>query len=138
MSSVGKQKKRGVLLLLLIWRKSCLVKHAYLLFQQVAVIKQVLKSCLVKLICLIVLKWKAFSCPDQHNPPIKPAHSALAHRHSTQPPPPGQVITNKWTLYMAAIIDPETVDGLGGPLGWWRHTENLYKLVRACRPKFLL
>ena len=38
---------------------------------------------------------------------------------------------------MAAIIDPETVDGLGGPLRQWRHTENLYKLVQAYRPKFL-
>ena len=38
---------------------------------------------------------------------------------------------------MAAIIDRETVDGLGGPLGWWRHTENLYRLVQACRRKFL-
>ena len=24
---------------------------------------------------------------------------------------------------MAAIIDPETLDGLGGPLGWWCRTE---------------
>ena len=39
---------------------------------------------------------------------------------------------------MATIIDPETaVGGLGGPLGWWRHTENLYKLVEAYRPKFV-
>ena len=43
-------------------------------------------------------------------------------------------ITNEWTLYMATIIDPKIVDGLGGPLRWWRHTE---KLVQAYRPKFL-
>ena len=58
--------------------------------------------------------------------------SAGAHHAATS----RQVITNEWT-YMAATIDPETVDGLGGPLGWWRHTENLYKLVRAYRSKFL-
>ena len=32
---------------------------------------------------------------------------------------------------MTAMIDAETVDGLGGPLGWWRHTESLYGLVQA-------
>ena len=38
---------------------------------------------------------------------------------------------------MAAIFDPETVDGLGGPFGWWHHTENLYKLVQAFSPHLL-
>ena len=38
---------------------------------------------------------------------------------------------------MAAIIDPETVDGLRGPLGWCRHTENLYRLIQFYRPYFL-
>ena len=38
---------------------------------------------------------------------------------------------------MAAIIDPESVDGLGGPLGWWRRTKNFYRLVQAYGPKFL-
>ena len=41
-------KKKGLLLFLPIWRKILFVKHAYLLFKQVAAIKQVIKGCLVK------------------------------------------------------------------------------------------
>ena len=85
------------------------------------------------LICLFVLKWKVFSCRDRHNP----RHGARTQRTSAKAQhtaSPRQVITNECTLYMAAIIDPETVDGLGGPLGWYRHTENLYRLVQAFAP----
>ena len=73
---------------------------------------------------------------ERHNPP----HIARTQRTSAQPKHTAslrQVITNECTLYMATIIDPETVDSMGGPLGWWRHTENLYRLIQFYRPKCL-
>ena len=48
-------------------------------------------------------------------PPIARTQRTNAQAQHTDPP--RQVITNEWT-YVAAIFDPETVDGLGGPLGW--------------------
>ena len=45
--SVGEQVKKGVALMF-IWRKNWLIKHAYLLFKQVTVIKLVQKSCFFK------------------------------------------------------------------------------------------
>ena len=73
---------------------------------------------------------------DRHNPPpyTLTQRTSAAPQHTASP---CQVITNEWTSYMAATINPETADGLGGPLGWWRYTENLYRLVQAYRPKFL-
>ena len=68
------------------------------------------------LICFFVLKWKAFTYWERHNPP----HIARTRRASAQAQltaSPRQIITNEWTLYMVAVIDPETVDGLGGLLG---------------------
>ena len=99
--------------------------------------KQVQNSCLVKHACLLIcIETEGVFMPGSAHPPPHIARtqrsSAGAHHAATS----RQVITNEWT-YMAATIDPETVDGLGGPLGWWRHTENLYKLVRAYRSKFL-
>ena len=73
-------------------------------------------------------------------PLIKFCHKSRTQRTSTQPQHttiPRQVITNIWTVYMAAIIDPERVDCLDDLLGWRRHTENLYRRVQAYRPKFL-
>ena len=72
--------------------------------------------------------------------PAQPPHIARTQRSSAQAQhtaSPRKVITNEWTLYMAASIDPKTVDGLGCHLGWWRHTENVYKLVHVYRPNFL-
>ena len=89
------------------------------------------------MLLLICVEMEGVFMPGYRN---KPHHIARIQRTSAQAQhtaPPRQVITNEWT-YMATIIDPETaVGGLGGPLGWWRHTENLYKLVEAYRPKFV-
>ena len=61
------------------------------------------------LICLFVLKWKAFSCRDRHTPPpISRAQRISAQAQHTACP--RQVLSNEWTLYMAAIIDPQS---------WW-------------------
>ena len=37
----------------------------------------------------------------------------------------------------ATIIDPETVDGLDGLLGWWRHNENRRPRMAKLARKFL-
>ena len=94
-------------------------------FKQAAVIKQVLKNCVVKyaylLVCIEMEGFMPGSAP--------PTHIARTERTSAQAQHtalPRLVITNRWALYMAAILDAETADGLGGPLGWWRHIPRTY------------
>ena len=62
--------------------------------------------------------------PPAHIARIQRTINSAQAQHTASP---RQVTPNEWTLYMATIIDPETVDGVGGPLGW-------FKLIA---PKFL-
>ena len=74
---VGKLKK-GIALIMLIWRKSCLViKHDYLLFKQVAVIKQVKKSCLYKLLIPVTMETRSSEVIFPNYSKKKPAEDTL-------------------------------------------------------------
>lgn len=53
------------------------------------------------------------------------------------PVSPRVVIMNEWEAYKGAEVMEETVQRLGGPLGWWRQNEMLYPHIARLARKYL-